>query len=68
MYHNLLMFMIGIIFNVAAFYLGFCAAKTRNSYKKKRYSYKNEKRRMLIVVLILILFTIIALIVDLFAN
>lgn len=68
MYHNLLMFMIEIIFNVAAFYLGYCAAKTRNTYKKRKYSYKYEKIRVIIVVLILILFAIIALIVDLFAK
>lgn len=68
MIHNLLMLIVEVAINIAAFYLGFSAAKERKVYGLKTYASKHEKRRVIITILILILITLVALILDILTR
>ena len=68
MIHDLLMLIVEVAINIAAFYLGYSAAKERKIYGLKNYDRKIQQRRVVITVLILILITIIALILDILTR
>ena len=62
--HDLLMLIVEVAINIAAFYLGFNAAKDRKVYGTRLYATKYEKRRMTITIFLLIIITFLALMLD----
>lgn len=66
MYHDLLMLVLNVSIIIAAFYLGFNAAKERRLYGNQIR--KVEKLRVVITILSLILISIVVLIIDILTR
>ena len=64
--HDLLMLIVEVAINIAAFYLGFNAAKERHLYGNQIR--KVEKLRVVITILFLILISIVVLIIDILTR
>lgn len=66
MYHDLLMLVLNVSIIIAAFYLGFNAAKERRLYGTRIRIV--EKLRVIITILFLILISIVVLIIDILTR